>query len=106
MNGPATLLAQRLHGLNADINRLREQQRTLARLLAASPALHACRSKADWVALLRAAGFSDADMQRWHEDFERADPDGHARFLQSIGLAPDEAGEVRRRSVVARLPPR
>lgn len=96
--GPAALLEQRLLALSAEVQRLREQQQGLARLLA-MPEFHAqrrARGKVDWVALLREAGFSDADMRRWHADFEAAAPEQHAAFLRSLGLAPTEIAAIRR----------
>ncbi|HZX31607.1 MAG TPA: MerR family transcriptional regulator [Rhodocyclaceae bacterium] len=95
--GPHALLESRLVALCEEVERLREQQRTLARLLAAPEfrSGHACQGKDAWVALLRRAGFSDEDMGRWHADFERENPEGHAAFLASLGLAPAEIGEIR-----------
>lgn len=97
---PAELLEQRLSGLCREVERIREQQRLLARLLA----LPGFREggmygdKAAWVALLRSAGFDEAAMRLWHLEFEREDPDGHAAFLESLGLAPGEVEEIRRGS--------
>lgn len=96
-SGPAGLLEQRLLALSAEVQRLREQQQELARLLA-MPEFHAqrqARGKADWVALLRHAGFSDRDMQRWHADFEAASPGLHAAFLRSLGLTEAEVAAIR-----------
>jgi MerR family transcriptional regulator, thiopeptide resistance regulator len=36
---------------------------------------------------------TDAEMRRWHANFEQNMPDAHADFLQSLGL--DDA-EIRR----------
>jgi len=96
--GPAALLEQRLLALSDEVQRLREQQQGLARLLAMPEFLaqRAARGKADWVALLRQAGFSDEDMRRWHADFEAAAPEQHAAFLASLGLPPDEVASIRR----------
>lgn len=95
--GPAALLEQRLLALSDEVQRLREQQQELARLLA-MPEFHArrkARGKVDWVALLRQAGFSDADMRRWHAGFETAAPDQHEAFLNSLGLSPAEVAAIR-----------
>lgn len=94
---PARLLEQRLLALSDEVQRLREQQQGLARLLA-MPQFHArrrARGKADWVALLRQAGFSDADMRRWHADFEASAPEQHAAFLHSLGLPEAEVAAIR-----------
>lgn len=96
-DAPAARLTQRLQAIQAEVDRLRHQQHTLARLLAGiSPATWAaCHDKASWSALLRQAGFSDADMRRWHADFERDDPDGHRRFLAALNLPDDEIRRIR-----------
>jgi MerR family transcriptional regulator, thiopeptide resistance regulator len=98
--GPASVLEQRLLAMSDEIQRLREQQQQLARLLAMPEfqALRHARGKADWVALLRQAGFSDADMRRWHADFEAAAPEQHQAFLASLGLPPGEVAAIRRSS--------
>jgi len=96
--GPAGLLEQRLLALSDEIRQLREQQQGLARLLA-MPEFHAkrrARGKAEWVALLRQAGFCDEDMRRWHAGFEAAAPEQHDAFLRSLGLAPEEVAAIRR----------
>lgn len=95
--GAHTLLQDRLLELGQEMARLRQQQRQLARLLA-DPALAdapACRSKADWVALLQRAGFDEAEMQRWHREFEQQDPVGHARFLRALGLPVAQIRSIR-----------
>lgn len=95
---PADLLEKRLLGLSQEVERLREQQRQLARLLAMpdvrAPGRH--WDKAAWVALLRRAGFDEDAMHLWHVEFERESPQAHARFLRSLGLAADEIKAVRR----------
>ena len=96
-SGPAGLLEQRLLALSDEVQRLREQQQGLARLLA-MPEFHTqrrARGKADWVALLRQAGFSDEDMRRWHAGFEATAPGQHEAFLQSLGLSPAEVAAIR-----------
>ncbi|MDR7268016.1 DNA-binding transcriptional MerR regulator [Pelomonas saccharophila] len=103
--GPAHLLEQRLLALSDEVQRLREQQQELARLLA-MPEFHAlrrARGKADWVALLRQAGFSDDDMQRWHAGFEAAAPEQHQAFLKSLGLSAKEVAAIRHAATSATL---
>jgi len=97
---PVALLERRLLGLCDEVERLRDRQRLLARLLAlpdfrTRPQRH---DKAAWVALLRRAGFDDAAMNRWHVAFEHDDPEGHAAFLRSIGLSGDAVDALRRAS--------
>lgn len=91
---PAALLEARLIALCAEVERLRRQQELLARLLAA-PEFRSCRGKDAWVALLRRAGFDEEDMRQWHRGFEADSPLAHEAFLRSLGLAPEEIGEIR-----------
>jgi DNA-binding transcriptional MerR regulator len=96
--GASGLLKQRLFDLSDEIERLREQQRRLARLLSQpglmDPAMP--RSKLAWVRLLRDAGFSEADMAQWHAEFEAESPEAHGQFLQALGLSNSEVAAVRR----------
>ena len=94
----AELLEARLDQLNAEIERLREQQRVIVRLLANRRKLRRARAidKAGWVAILRAAGLDDAAMHRWHVEFERTAPQAHQDFLESLGLLPREVSRIRK----------
>lgn len=104
----AGILEARLQQLGEEIERLREQQRVIVRLLEQPAQLRRVRSrgpgdrhamdKARWVAILRATGLDDAAMQRWHVEFERMAPQGHRDFLRSLGLSEAEVARIRRRS--------
>lgn len=101
--GTAQLLERQLFELNAEIARLRAQQKRLATLLA-QPELRDSRrprGKAEWVELLRKAGFDDNDMHRWHAEFEADAPETHAAFLRSLGLSEKEIAKIRRWSTSA-----
>lgn len=93
-------LETRLVTLNCEIQALREQQRLVIDLLGQVPALVQGRvmDKATWTALLREAGLDDAAMHRWHEAFERAMPEAHQDFLESLGLEPAEVTRIRQLS--------
>jgi DNA-binding transcriptional MerR regulator len=93
----AELLEARLDQLNAEIERLREQQRVVVRLLANPKKLRRARAidKERWVAILRAAGLDDAAMHRWHREFERMAPKAHQDFLESLGLPKAEVARIR-----------
>jgi DNA-binding transcriptional MerR regulator len=99
----AELLEARLDQLNLEIERLREQQRVIVRLLANRKRLRASRAidKARWVAILRAAGLDDDAMHRWHQEFERMAPNAHQDFLESLGLPKAEIARIRKWSRVA-----
>jgi MerR family transcriptional regulator, thiopeptide resistance regulator len=94
----AQLLERRLLELCKDMERLRMQQKQLARLLA-SPEFRIGRfaaNKESWVALLRRAGLSESEMHEWHANFETDSPREHAAFLRSLGLEAAEVARIRR----------
>jgi DNA-binding transcriptional MerR regulator len=93
----APILERRLQDLEQDIHRLRDQQRLIVGLLR-DPALLAglqAMDKVTWVTLLRASGFTEADMDRWHIAFEASAPDRHQQFLAFLGLSPEEVARIR-----------
>ncbi|MNZ77277.1 Mercuric resistance operon regulatory protein [compost metagenome] len=96
--GPMALLEKRLLGLSQEVERIRKQQRDLARLLAAPDVRNGRQpwDKESWVALLRRAGFNEEAMHLWHIEFEREDPNEHANFLKLLGLNPAEVAKIRR----------
>jgi MerR family transcriptional regulator, thiopeptide resistance regulator len=96
----AELLELRLDQLNVEIERLREQQRIVVRLLATPKKLRRTRAldERGWVAILRAAGLDDEAMFRWHLEFERMAPQAHQDFLESLGLPKPEIARIRRAS--------
>ncbi len=91
------LLEDRLLDIDREINSLRAQQITLARLLAqaTSESPGKVASKDDWVALMRSAGFSEEDMARWHAVFETQAPEAHQKFLESLCLSKAEVKQIR-----------
>lgn len=97
---PARLLAERFAALDREIARCREQQRVIGELLRGEARLESRGrlDKAAWVAILRATGLDDDAMHRWHVEFERAAPEAHQQFLESLRMDPREIAEVRRRA--------
>lgn len=106
--GLAAVLEERLVELDRDIERVRDQQRLVARLLERPNLLRRERAldKRTWVELLAASGMSQGDMERWHREFERSAPEKHQRFLEHLGLAEDEIAAIRARSSRAHVGPR
>jgi DNA-binding transcriptional MerR regulator len=94
------ILRDRLAALEGEMATLRGQQRLVAGLLREPRLLEGLQAmdKAAWVALLQASGFTEADMDRWHETFERTAPDRHQRFLAFLGIPPEEISVIRDRS--------
>lgn len=93
----ASLLRRRLCQLDAEINELRSHQRVILRLLRSKIMLRREKNmtKDKWVAIMKAAGFKEEDMQRWHREFERAAPDDHQEFLQYLHIGEKEIGSIR-----------
>ncbi len=55
-------------------------------------------TKDKWVAIMRAAGFTEDDMHRWHAEFEKAAPEEHQEFLQFLHIRPEEIAKIRESS--------
>ncbi|BCS88612.1 MerR family transcriptional regulator [Pseudodesulfovibrio sediminis] len=93
----ADALENRLAQLNEEMTALKEQQAVVAGLLGRADLLgtHDHMDKATWVALLSAAGFSEADMRRWHIQFERSAPDRHVEFLRHLHIPEGEISAIR-----------
>jgi DNA-binding transcriptional MerR regulator/ubiquinone/menaquinone biosynthesis C-methylase UbiE len=98
--GVRAALEGRLTELSDEMAALRDQQTLVAGLLG-RPDLLAGRDgldKATWVALLRDAGFSEPEMERWHARFERTAPQRHETFLRHLRIPDDEIASIRARA--------
>ncbi|MCL4846808.1 MAG: MerR family transcriptional regulator [Acidobacteria bacterium] len=93
----ATVLSRRIVELDAEIARLREHQRAIARLLPGTGVAGRDEmiSKEKWVEIMRGAGFTDEDMGRWHAEFERSAPAEHQEFLQFLRIPAEEITKIR-----------
>lgn len=91
----AAVLQRRLAALGAEIERLREHQQAIARLLKHTDGSRRISmvTKDKWVEVMRGAGFTDEDMRRWHAQFEKAAPEEHREFLEFLHIP---AGEIER----------
>jgi len=47
------------------------------------------------VAIMKAAGFSEDDMRRWHAEFEKSAPGEHQEFLEFLHIPPEELTRIR-----------
>src|SRR5215467_13795969 len=81
-SGAAAVLNRRLVELDRDIEKLREHQRAILKLLKVKASLRRQKviTKEKWVAIMRGAGFSEPDMRRWHVEFEKQAPEEHQEF--------------------------
>ncbi len=91
------ILEKRLLELSAEMQLLREQQALLSTLLGRGELVDELGplTRESWMNLLRAAGFSNADMMRWHVQFEHSDPEKHEAFLQHLRIDPREILSIR-----------
>ena len=48
-----------------------------------------------WVGIMRSAGLNEADMERWHREFEKADAAEHQQFLECLRIGAEEIGRIR-----------
>jgi DNA-binding transcriptional MerR regulator len=93
----ASVLKRRLVELNAEIEALRNHQKAILKLLQIKGSFwrNQVITKDKWVSIMRAAGFSEADMQRWHVEFEKSAPQEHQEFLEFLHIPKDEIGTIR-----------
>ena len=93
----AGVLERRLAELDVEIERLRGHQRAIARLLKDTGQLRRLPmvTKQKWVEVMRGAGFTDDDMQRWHMEFEKSAPQEHQEFLEFLHIPSEEVKSIR-----------
>ena len=93
----AALLRRRLRELDSEIGRLRKHQRVILRLLQSKTILRRMKdmTKEKWVSIMKAAGFSEDDMRRWHREFEKAAPEDHSEFLAYLHITEQEIKSIR-----------
>ena len=94
------VLDRRLDQLNDEIAGLREQQRFILGLLKSRKvtARGGVMNLDLWVRLLKASGFTQEDMNRWHGAFERSSPASHQKFLEFLCVPRDAIARIRRYS--------
>jgi len=92
-----TSLEHRLSTINSEIQRLRDQQQVILKILenTALTAQTRVMNKETWVSILRASGLDEAGMRNWHIEFEKTSPEAHQDFLESIGIEKDEIELIR-----------
>ena len=90
-------LEGRLLTINSEIQKLRNQQKVILNILENETLVRDSRlmTKEVWVSILKAAGLDDAGMKNWHIEFERASPEAHQDFLESLGIERDEIDSIR-----------
>ena len=95
--GLNSTLENRLLTINGEIQRLRNQQSVILKILKNESLQRSTRvlSKEVWVSILRAAGLDDAGMRNWHIEFEKTSPEAHQDFLESLGIEEQESRVIR-----------
>ena len=93
----SSVLKRRLLELNAEIETLRNHQRAILKLLRHYDFRERTdmNTKEKWVSVMQAAGFTEADMRRWHVEFERSAPEEHQEFLEFLHIPKEEIGSIR-----------
>ncbi len=96
-NQASRVLRRRLVELDGEIATLRGHQSAILRLMQSGDGQwrKEAMTKEKWVAIMRAAGFQEADMQRWHKQFEQQDPEEHQKFLEYLHISTDEISRIR-----------
>lgn len=52
-------------------------------------------NKEDWVVMFKEIGLDDVTMMKWHQLFEARHPEGHADFLNWLGIPANEITKIR-----------
>lgn len=96
----SSILKRRLLEIDGEIERMRNHQRAILMLLKTKSSLRRYKTmtKEKWVSIMTAAGFSKADMHRWHAEFEKAAPNEHQEFLQYLNIPAEEIQTIRKSS--------
>jgi DNA-binding transcriptional MerR regulator len=95
-NDASSVLRRRLIEIGEVIERMREHQRAIARLLnTAELRKDRMITKEKWTSIMSSAGFTNEDMQRWHREFEKSAPHEHQEFLEFLHIPADEIKTIR-----------
>lgn len=92
-------LRDQFSALEREIQSLRKQQQAIVSLLE-QPILFIDNqlTKDKWVAILKNSGMTEQDMANWHKQFERAEPNAHQTFLESLQIDAKEIAQIRKAS--------
>lgn len=92
-----SVLQRRLQEIAGEIERLRGHQRSILALLKNKTRFRRVQvmTKDKWVSIMQASGFSESDMKRWHQEFEKAAPEDHQEFLEYLKIPADEVVKIR-----------
>jgi len=96
-SGASAVLQRRLADIEAEVEALRGHQRDILRLLQRSRNFRRNQmiTKDKWVSIMKASGFTEADMHRWHAAFEQSAPAEHQEFLEFLHIPAAEITKIR-----------
>lgn len=96
-SGASSILKRRFAELDGEIERLRNHQHAILKLLKVKTSLRRNQviTKEKWVSVMKSAGFTEGDMHRWHAEFEKTAPEEHEEFLAFLHISPDEIRSIR-----------
>ncbi|REL37388.1 MerR family transcriptional regulator [Thalassotalea euphylliae] len=90
------MLKAQFNILEQNISELRKQQSAIVALLKQPELLEqGMVTKERWVEIMRASGFTEQDMTKWHQNFEKMEPQEHQKFLESLGIEAEEISRIR-----------
>jgi DNA-binding transcriptional MerR regulator len=90
------VLKRRLLALDREIETRRAHQRAILKLLKNdSIGRKKMITKEKWVSIMKASGLTEADMHRWHAEFEKAAPEEHREFLEFLHIPAEEIQTIR-----------
>lgn len=90
------ILKDHFSGLEQEVKLLRKQQQAIIALLQQPKLLEQNMvTKERWVEIMKAAGFDEGAMKRWHQKFEAMEPAEHQLFLESLGIEEAEIKQIR-----------
>ncbi len=94
------VLKRRLAELNEEVERLRGHQQAILKLLKSPAAFGRTKmvTKDKLVSIMRAAGLTEQDMNRFHAEFERTAPNEHQEFLEFLRIPAAEIQQIREAS--------
>jgi len=92
----AAVLKRRLVALDGEIETRRAHQRAILKLLKNdSIGRKKMITKEKWVSIMKASGLTEAEMHRWHTEFEKAAPEEHQEFLEFLNIPAPEIRTIR-----------
>ncbi|WNO07756.1 MerR family transcriptional regulator [Teredinibacter sp. KSP-S5-2] len=90
------ILREQFSNLELEIQKLKKQQKAIVSLLQQPNLLEeTMMTKQRWVEIMQAAGLNEDDMQNWHRQFEKMEPEEHQRFLESLNIDKTEIKQIR-----------